>query len=47
MDKLKEEVLNGELVFEWIDEVIDKIYVYDKETVEIVWKFKEGNGTHG
>ena len=39
VDKLKEAVSNGELVLEWINEVIEKIFVYDKETVEIVWKF--------
>lgn len=38
-DKLKEAVSNGELVLEWINEAIEKIFVYDKETVEIVWKF--------
>ena len=38
-DKLKEAVSNGELVLEWINEVIEKIYVYDKDKVEIVWKF--------
>ena len=39
VDKLKEAVSNEELVLEWINAVIDKIYIYDKETVEIVWKF--------
>lgn len=33
VDKLKEAVSNGELVLEWIDEVIEKIYVYDKDKV--------------
>lgn len=36
---LKEAVLNEEFVLEQISEVIDKIYVYDKEAVEMVWKF--------
>lgn len=27
------------VVIEWINEIIDKIYIYDKEKVEIVWKF--------
>lgn len=39
VDKLKEAVSNGELVLEWINEVIEKIYVYDKDKIEIVWKF--------
>ena len=43
VDKLKETVAGGELVLDWINEVIDKIYVYDKDKVEIVWKFKEGD----
>ena len=40
VDKLREAVAKGELVLDWINEVIDKIYVYDKDTVEIVWKFE-------
>ncbi len=32
------------LVLDWINEVTDKIYVYDKDKVEIVWKFEEGVG---
>lgn len=40
VDKLKEAVAEGELVLYWINEVIDKIYVYDKDKVEIVWKFE-------
>ena len=38
-DKLKEAVSNGELVLEWINEVIEKIFVYNKDKVEIIWKF--------
>ena len=37
--KLREAVEKGQLVLDWINEVIDKIYVYDKDTVKIVWKF--------
>ena len=44
VDKLREAVAEGELVLDWINEVIDKIYVYDKDKVEIVWKFEEGVG---
>lgn len=44
VDKLREAVAKGELVLDWINEVIDKIYVYDKDKVEIVWKFEEGVG---
>ena len=40
VDKLREAVAKGELVLDWINEVIDRIYVYDKKTVEIVWKFR-------
>ena len=40
VDKLREAVAKGELVLDWINEVIDKIYVYDKDKVEIVWKFE-------
>ena len=40
LDKLRETVAKGELVLEWINEVIDRIYVYDKDKVEIVWKFE-------
>ena len=43
VDKLREAVVKGELVLDWINEVIDKIYVYDKDTVEIVWRFEEGD----
>ena len=39
-DKLREAVAEGELVLDWINEVIDRIYVYDKDKVEIVWKFE-------
>ena len=31
VDKLKEAVAKWELVLDWINEVIDKIYVYDKD----------------
>ncbi len=41
VDKLKEAVSNGELDIDWINEVIDRIYVYDKDKVEIIWKFTE------
>ena len=40
VDKLRETITEEELVLDWINEVIDKIYVYDKDTVEIVWKFE-------
>ena len=40
VDKLREAVAKGELVLDWINEVIDRIYVYDKDKVEIVWKFE-------
>ena len=39
VDKLREAVAKGELALDWINEVIDRIYVYDKDKVEIVWKF--------
>jgi len=41
VDILKEAVSKGELVLDWINEVIEKIYVYDKDKVEIVWKFND------
>ena len=47
MDKLREEVAKGGLVLDWINEVIDKIYVYDKNTVESVWRFEEGDEKDG
>ena len=47
VDKLREAVTKGELVLDWINEVIDKIYVYDKDTVEIVWRFEEGDEKDG
>ena len=40
VNKLREAVAKGELVLDWINEVIDRIYVYDKDKVEIVWKFE-------
>ncbi len=40
VDRLREAVAKGELVLDWINEVIDRIYVYDKDKVEIVWKFE-------
>jgi len=47
VDKLREAVAKGELVLDWINEVIDRIYVYDKDKVEIIWKFEKGNGKDG
>lgn len=47
VDKLREAVEKGELVLDWINEVIDKIYVYDKDKIEIVWKFKESEYVDG
>lgn len=47
VDKLREAVAKGELVLDWINEVIDKIYVYDKDTVEIIWRFEEGDEKDG
>lgn len=47
VDKLREAVTKGELVLDWINEVIDRIYVYDKDKVEIIWKFEKGNGKDG
>lgn len=41
VDILRECVSKGELVLEWIDEVIERIYVYDKDRVEIVWRFED------
>ncbi len=40
-------VAKGELVLGWINEVIDRIYVYDKDKVEIIWKFEKENGKDG
>ena len=40
VDKLREAVAGGELVLDRINEVIDRIYVYDKDKVEIIWKFE-------
>ncbi len=39
MEKLARDFA-GELVLDWINEVIDKINVYDKDRVEIAWKFE-------
>ena len=47
VDKLREAVAKGELVLDWINEVIDKIYVYDKDTVEIIWRFEEDDEKDG
>ena len=47
VDKLKETVAGGELVLDWINEVIDRIYVYDRDKVEIVWRFGEKDGRNG
>ena len=47
VDKLREAVAKGELVLDWINEVIDRIYIYDKDKVEIIWKFEKGNGKDG
>ena len=47
VDKLREAVAKGELVLDWINEVIDRIYVYDKDKAEIIWKFEKGNGKDG
>ncbi len=35
----KEPVAEGELVLDWINEVIDRINVYDKNKVEIVLRY--------
>ena len=47
VDKLREAVAKGELVLDRINEVIDKIYVYDKDKVEIVCRFEEGDEKDG
>ncbi|MBS0727922.1 recombinase family protein [Streptococcus suis] len=47
VDKLREAVSKGELVLDWINEVIEKIYIYDKDKIEIVWKFKESEDANG
>ena len=44
VDNLREAVAEGELVLDRINKVIDRIYVYDKNTVEIIWSFEEGDG---
>lgn len=41
VDILKEAVSKGELILDWINEVIEKIYIYDKDKIEIIWKFEE------
>lgn len=46
VDMLREAISKGELVSEWINEVIDRIYVYDKDKVEIIWRFEE-DGRNG
>ncbi len=38
VNKLREAISKKKLIKDWVDEVIDKIYVYDKDKVEIVWK---------
>ena len=38
-DKLREAVAEGELVLDWINEVIDWIYIYDEDQDEIIWEF--------
>lgn len=40
IDVLREFVSGGTLVKEWLEEVVDRIYVYDKDKVEIVWRFQ-------
>lgn len=39
VDKLREAVAEGELVLDWINEVIDWIYIYDEDQDEIIWEF--------
>ena len=41
VDKLRKALAREELVSDWVDEVIDRIYVYDKDRVEILWRFEE------
>ncbi len=43
VDKLKDAISREELDIDWINEVIDRIYVYDKDKVEIIWKFTKKN----
>lgn len=43
VDELKDAVSREELDIDWINEIIDRIYVYDKDKVEIIWKFTEKN----
>ena len=38
---IKEVISKGIIVKEWLDELVDKILVYDKDKVEIVWKFEK------
>jgi len=47
VDNLREAVAERELVLDRINEVIDRIYVYDKNTVEIIWSFEKGDGKDG
>lgn len=47
VDRLREAASKGELVSDWINEVIEKIYIYDKDKIEIVWKFKESEYADG
>ena len=39
VDNLREAVAEGELVLDWINEVIDWIYIYEEEQDEIIWEF--------
>lgn len=41
IDVLREFVSGGTLVKEWLEEVVERIYVYDKDKVEIVWRFTQ------
>lgn len=47
VDKLKDAVSREKLDIDWINEVIDRIYVYDKNTVEITWRFEGRDGKDG
>ncbi|EHO54716.1 hypothetical protein HMPREF9099_00184 [Lachnospiraceae bacterium oral taxon 082 str. F0431] len=41
IDVLRESVSGGTLVKEWLEKVVERIYVYDKDKVEMAWRFTQ------
>ena len=38
---VKDDILVDELSYELVDTLVESIYVYSKDNIEVVWKFKD------